>query len=249
MRPFNPLLWLAAPALLLAAIAVWPPHALDIALSSPWFNGVSFPLNRAGYMVTLHHSLRAFPIAVAAFGLFSLGKALYQERSFTSERVRRWAYLLVAMLVCVMLIKFLRNTTGVYCPKATEVFGGAAALLAPRFSFLPQPGHCWPSGFAGTGFCLFALFFALRDRYPRAGRRAFLFALLLGVLCSVVQVIRGEHFFNDTLATALVDWLVCLTLYLLFHVRQCLHVKVFGQAVVLKWRFSAKEPGLAPSVA
>ena len=39
---------------------------------------------------------------------------------------------------------------------------------------------------------------------------------LFGIACSVIQVMRGEHFMSHTLATALFDWLTCALLYCVF---------------------------------
>ena len=38
--------WFLIPGLILAYITLYPPHALDIALSEPFYNGTKFALNR-----------------------------------------------------------------------------------------------------------------------------------------------------------------------------------------------------------
>ena len=120
------------------------------------------------------------------------------------------------MLASVFLVKFLKDTTGVYCPYAVEVFSGNAPLLSPVLSFHKNPGHCWPAGFTGTAFCCFAMYFAFRDVRPRLARGSLIFTWLFGIACSVIQVMRGEHFMSHTLATALFDWLTCALLYCVF---------------------------------
>ncbi|ELN4741044.1 phosphatase PAP2 family protein [Escherichia coli] len=71
----------------------------------------------------------------------------------------------------------------------------------------------WPGGHAAAGFALFALFFALRDRRPNVAHVALIAATSLGTLFSLVRMAQGAHFFSHNLWTALLCWLICLTLY------------------------------------
>ena len=218
IRPFSLTSFCVLPALVLLWVAVAPPYGLNLAVSHLFGTAEGFFMNRMPVMLFLHKVARIVPIAAAAAVLLTLIVTLARGRRirfFGADR-RRMVYLLAAMLASVMLIKFLKQTTGVYCPTHIADFGGTEALSAPILSRAEQPGHCWPSGFAGTGFCLFALYFALRDVNIRAARRGFALALGLGVFCSVVQIMRGEHFLSDTIASGVIDWLVCALLYGVF---------------------------------
>jgi lipid A ethanolaminephosphotransferase len=218
IRPFSLTVIYLVPALVLLWVAVYPPYSLNLAISHLFGSADGFFMNRMPVMLFLHKVARVVPIASAAAVLLTLIVTFLRGgnvKFFGADR-RRMFYLLAAMLASVMLIKFLKQTTGVYCPTHITDFGGTEAVSAPILSWVKQPGHCWPSGFAGTGFCMFALYFALRDVNIRAARKGFALALGLGVFCSVVQIMRGEHFLSDTIASGVIDWLVCASLYALF---------------------------------
>ena len=220
IRPFSPWLWLALPGALLLWITLFPPHGLDLALSRLFYApGEGFELNRAPAMLFLHRIMRIAPFACGFAALLlafrSLRRGGFRKKAWLSPDVRRAACLIAGMLLSVTLVKLLKSTTGVYCPVSVTAFGGGAPLLGPSWSWVDRPGHCWPSGFAGTGFCLFALYFALRDASPRLGRLGLLAAFEIGGFCGVVQVMRGEHFLSHVLGTCLIDWLACLAVYLI----------------------------------
>lgn len=101
------------------------------------------------------------------------------------------------------------------CPWSLAQFGGEetySSLLSPRPP-TEHPGRCWPGGHASSGFVLFALFFALRDRKPRLARYALAFAFAMGCLLSLSRMLQGAHFLSHNLWTMLFDWLICLGLY------------------------------------
>ena len=211
--------WFLIPGLILAYITLYPPHALDIALSEPFYNGTKFALNRIPVMVWIHRLFRIVPFFIRFSALFVIIQNLRNKvppYKLGEVGNRRALYMILGMLASVFLVKFLKDTTGVYCPYAVEVFSGNAPLLSPVLSFHKNPGHCWPSGFTGTAFCCFAMYFAFRDVRPRLARGSLIFTWLFGIACSVIQVMRGEHFMSHTLATALFDWLTCALLYCVF---------------------------------
>lgn len=103
------------------------------------------------------------------------------------------------------------------CPWSLTQFGGTetySKLLEPRPP-TDKPGLCWPGGHAATGFCLFALFFMLRDRKPRLARVAFAVALIAGSVLSVGRMMQGAHFLSHNMWTAVFCWLIGLGSYYL----------------------------------
>lgn len=219
VRPFSPLLFLVFPGLVLFWIAVFPPHGFDLALSHLFYGEEGFAMNRAPVMLFFHKISRIVPFAFGFAGLYvAIQNWRHKPYYRNAPRIetRRALYLMAAMLASVFIVKFLKNTTGVFCPVNITEFGGTAPLNSPGWSLSTRPGHCWPSGFAGTGFCLFALYFAFRDVSKRLARYGLIAAFGVGGFCSVLQVMRGEHFFTHVLGTCLVDWLACAIAYCLF---------------------------------
>jgi membrane-associated PAP2 superfamily phosphatase len=81
-------------------------------------------------------------------------------------------------------------------------------LLEPRPA-TDKAGLCWPGGHAATGFCLFALFFVLRDRRPRLAKAA------LGWPCGRVGAVGGQDdagcaLLSHNIWTAVFCWLIGL---------------------------------------
>ena len=85
---------------------------------------------------------------------------------------RELGCLVLSLGLATAFVSPLKTITGVQCPWSLQEFGGQetySKLLSPRPP-TDKPGRCWPGGHAATGFALFALFFALRDRQPRMAR-------------------------------------------------------------------------------
>lgn len=216
--------WLLLPLWCLTLLILFPPQTLDIAISGLFFDGQGWPLkNDFFFNVVLYKSSKIIPIGAALASVYVLVKNLIANRRGLqpdSYWIYRPLYILIAMLACVLVVWWLKASTGVYCPWSVSYFSGDHALREPTWSWVFQDGRCWPSGHSGTGFCLLALFFALRDKYPQLARKTLVAVLLLGTICSLTRIVQGAHFLFHTLATALIDWIICAGLYVLCFDRQ-----------------------------
>lgn len=216
--------WLLLPLWCLTLLILFPPQTLDIAISGLFFDGQGWPLkNDFFFNVVLYKSSKIIPIGAALASVCVLVKNLIANRRGLqpdSYWIYRPLYILIAMLACVLVVWWLKASTGVYCPWSVSYFSGDHALREPTWSWVFQDGRCWPSGHSGTGFCLLALFFALRDKYPQLARKTLVIVLILGAICSLTRIVQGAHFLSHTLATALIDWIICAGLYVLCFDRQ-----------------------------
>ena len=216
--------WLLLPLWCLTLLILFPPQTLDIAISGLFFDGQGWPLkNDFFFNVVLYKSSKIIPIGAALASVYVLVKNLIANRRGLqpdSYWIYRPLYILIAMLACVLVVWWLKASTGVYCPWSVSYFSGDHALREPTWSWVFQDGRCWPSGHSGTGFCLLALFFALRDKYPQLARKTLVIVLILGAICSLTRIVHGAHFLSHTLATALIDWIICAGLYVLCFDRQ-----------------------------
>ena len=219
-------LWIGIflPLWCLSLLILFPPQSLDIAISGLFFDGQGWPLkNDFFFSVVLYKSSKIIPIGAALASVYVLVKNLIANRRGLqpdSYWIYRPLYIIIAMLACVLVVWWLKASTGVYCPWSVSYFSGDHALREPTWSWVFQDGRCWPSGHSGTGFCLLALFFALRDKYPQLARKTLVAVLLLGTICSLTRIVQGAHFLSHTLATALIDWIICAGLYVLCFDRQ-----------------------------
>lgn len=233
VRPFSLLVWFVLPAAILFSLVFNAPHELDAAIARlVWANG-SFPFQNEETLLAIHRYAAVIPAIGALFTvrhLIGCFAAARRHLPYDRAEAGRMVYLLAAMLLCVLTVWWLKGTTGVACPWSVSEFGGTAAIGSPAFSLAFQSGKCWPGGFAGTGFCMFALYFAFRDKDPGLARAGFAFALMFGVFCGAVQMIRGAHFFSHNLATLCIDWLVCAAVYTLVFGRSALAARFASEA-------------------
>ena len=119
-----------------------------------------------------------------------------------------WTILAIAL--CLIANGAIRALSGVACPWDTIYFGGTEPLSTPagNLFFLTSHGKCWPSCFAGTAYSLFAVYFALRERKPRAAKIALITVAILGTFFGVAQMGRGAHFFSHVIAAGTLDFAI-----------------------------------------
>jgi membrane-associated PAP2 superfamily phosphatase len=124
-------------------------------------------------------------------------------------------YVILAIGLATALIGGLKEITQVHCPWELQGFGGTAlysTLFGARVTQL-TPGQCFPGAHSGSGFALFALYFALRNYDARWARRGLLAALLVGCSFAFAQEARGAHFVSHDLWSAMIAWCMSLGLY------------------------------------
>lgn len=105
----------------------------------------------------------------------------------------------------------IKKFTNVYCPNHLEIYGETKPYVKifdhyPANFTQTKRAQCFPGGHAVTGFALFILFFALQKKSHKflglfAG---FFFGWILGIY----QMMKGAHFFGDTLVSMLVCFLI-----------------------------------------
>jgi len=209
-RPFDFRLALGLPLLVMALLLVFEPHRLDFAIShySFWLESI------------LHTRIKQLLIvfSFAVLTAFVLSWILPSMKSW-----RRWlGYLVLALALCSSVVTPLKKLSNQHCPWSLQEFGGQQgfrSLFAPKVEG-NKPGVCWPAGHASAGFGWLALFFFLRDRYPKSARAALAFALLLGNLLAFGRLIQGAHFLSHGIWTMLIDWTICAALYRLLLYRR-----------------------------
>lgn len=208
---------LVIPASLLIILIIVPPHAFDLSISFAFFDN-GWPWHQNEVFTWIFYKLPkvvpfliALPLIIYMIKLVSQGERLLQH-----DLGRRALYIVVAMALSAITVWWLKDTTGVPCPWDVVHFGGKANVTDPTFSLTHQHGRCWPSSHAGTGFVLFALYFALKDRWPRVAIASGLFALIFGSVCGFARVMEGAHFVSHVVATGLIDWIICAALSALF---------------------------------
>ena len=162
---------------------------LDRQLIAPFYDPAlrAFPLRRSWAFEVLGHA--ALKWLMLGFWLFCLA---------WGGRLRRGA---LYMAVIAAVVAALKHYSPISCPWDLPEFGGAK----------PDAGRCLPAAHPMTGFALFGLVLAFREK-PRAARYALAAALLIGFVAGAVQVVRGAHFPSHVLWSAWIAWAVTLAM-------------------------------------
>lgn len=214
-RRFNFTLALGLPLLAMLVLLLGDPSQLDFAVSRLFYEpGLGF-VGRHSWLLedVLHDRVKQLVIVLAVLALVGFVLSLLPTRLAAWRRPL--GCLVLSLALSTSIVTPLKALTGVHCPWSLTDFGGSETytpLLSERAPTL-KPGRCWPGGHASAGFSLLALFFALRDRRPRAARYALAFALALGTVLSVGRVMQGAHFMSHNLWTLLFDWVIGVACY------------------------------------
>ncbi|MET0534096.1 MAG: phosphatase PAP2 family protein [Steroidobacter sp.] len=139
--------------------------------------------------------------------------------SFTSERLRVWrrhsGYFVMAVVLSVALTGLLKVLTNVDCPWDLQQFGGKfpfVHLFADRPDGL-RTASCFPAAHASSGYALLALFFVLRDSFPKWRTAGLCVGVVMGLVFGLAQQSRGAHFLSHDIWSAFIVWIVALSVY------------------------------------
>ncbi len=215
-RPLPYLFTLGIPLLLIALLLLGTEY-IDFTLADLFYQpGKGFIGPHSGLLEDwLHDRAKQAVIVLCAIILVSWLISLVYQPWHRYRRVL--SFMVLSLSLTSSIVTPLKALTAVQCPWDLEQYGGSETytpLLSERAATL-KPGRCWPGGHASSGFSLFVLYFAWRDRKPRVARAFFIGALSLGAVFSVGRMLQGAHFLSHNLWTALFDWLICLGCYYL----------------------------------
>jgi len=217
-RPINLWLYLGIPLAIAAALLLLELTSVDMDVANLFFDPAAGQfIGRHSYLLetVMHDRVKQ---GVILLGLISLGAF---ASSFVWKPLFSWrrelGCLVLALGLSTAFVTPLKKVTQVQCPWSLTQFGGKetySKLLEHRPA-TDKPGLCWPGGHAATGFCLFGLFFMLRDRRPKLARVAFGVALVAGSALGLGRMLQGAHFLSNNVWTAVFCWLIGLGSYYL----------------------------------
>jgi membrane-associated PAP2 superfamily phosphatase len=213
--PLKTWLCLVLPLSLMLLLLVFPPTALDFAISRMFYSPELGFAGKHNFWLesVLHDSAKQAVYLLETLALLGF-IGTFWRKSWLWLRLPL-GYLVLTIGISYAVVTPLKVVTGVHCPWDLTEFGGTESY-SPLFGQrapTSNPGKCWPGGHASGGFTLFALYFVFRDRRPRAAKAALFFALALGSVFSVGRIMQGAHFLSHNLWTALFDWLIALGFY------------------------------------
>ncbi|MBF7682577.1 phosphatase PAP2 family protein [Acinetobacter sp. B5B] len=186
---------------------------VDQVLSAPWVNALGqYSYRDNPYLISLgHDGLKYIVICVAVAHLMVF---LYLKVTKKNPVLQKICLMVLLSMVCsVSCIAVLKSTSEHACPWSMV----STHLGMIQWSQdIHTSAKCFPGGHASGGFSLIILFFAYRIDYPKIARTGLIFALTLGCLMSLVQMMRGAHFLSHNLWSLWWSWLIALVVYKLF---------------------------------
>jgi len=179
--------------------------------------------------------------------IVSLLVALALSTKFARLRAARSTivYLVATILLAWGLVGALKEVTNVPCPWSVQGFGGERPHVG-LFDARPHGfGHaaCFPGAHSGSGFALFAFYFAFRDRRPRRALLALAIAAGVGTVFAFGQEARGAHFLSHDVTSLFLVWFVSLGTY---HVWRKRFVLPRARTARLEFKPVAAPRGSAP---
>ncbi|WP_060482492.1 phosphatase PAP2 family protein [Pseudomonas sp. NBRC 111119] len=232
-RPINFWLYLGIPVATALGLILLELTSVDMDLATLFFDNASGQfIGRHSYLLEniLHDRVKQGVMVMGIMALVVFTASFFIKRLFGWRR--ELGCLVLALGLSTAFVTPLKKITQVQCPWSLTQFGGTetySKLLEPRPA-TDKPGLCWPGGHATTGFCLFALFFALRDRKPRLARAALAVAFVAGSVLSLGRMMQGAHFLSHNLWTAVFCWLIGLgSYYLILYRHRPVNVPAIGR--------------------
>lgn len=178
----------------------------------------SFPWRDVVWLEAIgHHLLKFVPIGIS---LLALGTAIgsYVSPTWRRWRAPAWA-LTAAMALGPLVVTQLKSLTVAHCPWDLQEFGGFASFATDYAgsvwaSSRGAAGRCLPSGHAGAGFSLLALYFfgwAVKRSVWRWGGLAI--GVSAGLLFGAIRIVQGAHFPSHVMWAAFVCWLAAALVF------------------------------------
>ncbi|WP_442513294.1 phosphatase PAP2 family protein [Pseudomonas promysalinigenes] len=217
-RPINLWLYLGVPVAVAVALLLLELTSIDMDIANLFFDPAAGQfIGRHSYLLetVMHDRVKQGVILLGLISLAAFGCSFFFKRLFGWRR--ELGCLVLALGLSTAFVTPLKKVTQVQCPWSLTQFGGTetySKLLEHRPA-TDKPGLCWPGGHAATGFCLFGLFFMLRDRKPKLARAAFCLALVAGSTLGLGRMLQGAHFLSHNVWTAVFCWLIGLGSYYL----------------------------------
>lgn len=149
-----------------------------------------------------------FPIYVIGLGALGMSLVSWKKKLWPEYRKGLLIVTLTIILLPSSIALVGKNLSNVQCPDDLNIYRGIIPYVKHLEPYPINPnspdgkwfkGRCWPAGHASGGFALLALVCLFKSRRKKMG--AFIFAMSMGWIMGVFQMIRGNHFLSHHLTT------------------------------------------------
>lgn len=190
---------------------------LDVRVQGVFFDSTlaTFPWRRNEALELVGHQLLKFlPISLFLLALIAAICAGRRTR-LRPWRTHLWC-LAAALCLGPTVVTQLKQVTAPLCPWDLQQYGGARSSPSGWFiNDLADAGRCLPSGHAGAGYAMLALYFAgWASGRPRWRWQGLVAGILLGTLFGAIRIVQGAHFLSHVVWAATVCWLIASLAFL-----------------------------------
>lgn len=133
----------------------------------------------------------------------------------TTNKFYNYRQQLLLALIGLSLIPIIagnvKKFTNIYCPNQLEIYNGNKPYVKifdsyPSGFVQEKKAQCFPAGHAVTGFALYILAFVFIGKKLKFF--SFILASFAGWILGFYQILKGAHFFSDTLIAMLLSLLL-----------------------------------------
>ena len=126
-------------------------------------------------------------------------------------RYQQALLIIIGLTVNPIISANIKKFTNIYCPAQLKIYSGnhdyhKIFYINQPDEFKNKKGQCFPAGHAVAGFSLFILFFVFQTRFLQIS--SLVMAILAGWIIGSYQMIKGDHFFGDTLISMLLCFML-----------------------------------------
>ena len=177
---------------------------LDIYVTSLFYDGNSFPLDKTLFERIFYHSVRVMTAFMILYYLLSLIYYTFTKKTFfnISKKALLYIFLVYSIAPGLIVNSLLKENWGRARPAEIVQFGGTKEFT-PAFILSNQKGNSFSSGHVASAFSV--LGFALLVN--RRKKLYMTLALSYGIAVSFARIIAGGHFLSDALTSFFLVWI------------------------------------------
>jgi membrane-associated PAP2 superfamily phosphatase len=148
------------------------------------------------------------PIYIIGLGALMASVISWKKNIWNDNRKGFLIVTLSLIILPLSIADVFKKVTNVHCPYDILEFGGGIPYVKVLESYPVNTqsadgkwakGKCWPAGHSSGGFALLSLYCLFRKKKHK--NFAFIFAMSMGQIMGIFQVIRGHHFLSHHIIT------------------------------------------------
>lgn len=221
MRPTQRIILFTGIPIIVTGLAIVSEYSgFDLWLESLFFDTTTgtFPYRSLFFTSTvLHTGGRSVVVLFALLNVMAIILSFFNTRLATYRK--HLVFILLAAAIGPSLISYLKGATHIYIPWELIHFGGDKPYIR-LFDPVPEGaeiGLGFPGGHSSAGFAYLSAFFALTAMGSRYRFYGALIPILLGMLFSATQLVRGAHFISHDMISFAICWTAPFLLSLVFY--------------------------------